>query len=282
MNKCQLVVLIVTFNPNMNSLLLMLDSFVNGEVIYIGNNSDYALEFDSEYLKQQNLMIYNFGENLGIARAQSILMERAFSSGADYIIQFDQDSKPEVNYCDRLVQTYNSLIEKDIPVGILGPQYVLNSEDPNCVGVVEKSTVISSGSLISRDVYNKVGGMLDSLFIDFVDHEYCWRLKKYGFKVFMDTRSIVKHELGDGVVDFLGLKICKCAPFRHYYVLRNGFYLLKVNYVPLSWKLKFICKLPLNILFAFKLGNTKERLKFMCYGLVDGLSGVLGEFNRET
>jgi len=56
---------------------------------------------------------------------------------------------------------------------------------------------ITSGNLLSLDAYKSVGGFLDMLFIDHVDHEYCLRLNKNNYKVIRTNRVLVYHKLGN-------------------------------------------------------------------------------------
>ncbi|MCV5640800.1 glycosyltransferase family 2 protein, partial [Escherichia coli] len=62
----------------------------------------------------------------------------------------------------------------------------------------EVDSTLSSGSLIPKNSWLILGRMKDELFIDAVDHEYCWRLRAAGFKVIRNKNALLAHRLGDG------------------------------------------------------------------------------------
>ncbi|WP_307963891.1 hypothetical protein [Shigella flexneri] len=99
--------------------------------------------------------------------------------------------------------------------------------------------------------------MKDELFIDAVDHEYCWRLRAAGFKVIRNKNALLAHRLGDGRFKILNiLSVGLPSPFRHYYATRNIFLLLNKNYVPIYWKISSLVKLigkVFYILFSFQM-----------------------------
>lgn len=57
------------------------------DIVIVCNNSDYDVKFEDE-----QVMYLTLGENLGIAKAQSIGMKWAFENGADFVLD-DQDSE---------------------------------------------------------------------------------------------------------------------------------------------------------------------------------------------
>ncbi|HFP9739483.1 TPA: glycosyltransferase family 2 protein, partial [Escherichia coli] len=64
--------------------------------------------------------------------------------------------------------------------------------------------IIASGKLINLEVLDQVGFMEDDLFIDGVDHEWCWRAGRLGYKIAIIENAIMKHRLGDARGNFLG------------------------------------------------------------------------------
>ncbi len=82
----------------------------------------------------------------------------------------------------------------------------------------------TSGSLIKREVFESVGFYDDDFFIDFVDIDFCLRLKKHGFRVLKAMQVELQHELGSKQTrNLLGLKIPfrDHTPWRYYYMMRN-------------------------------------------------------------
>lgn len=280
--------IIVAYNPSkgeienaIKRLILQVDNII------IGNNSDYPINID----KINNVSIINFNENLGIAKAQNICMKKAFDLGADFVVQMDQDSELETNSIKRLINSYNLLVESGYKVGVIGPKpydkidnliensrVIKGDKIPNTSLSIE-SAIISSSSLIPKKVYKDIGGLDDGLFIDAVDWEYCWRLKKNGYLSIRDNSIFLAHRVGNGKKKIFGnIKISAPSPLRHYYQSRNLILLSKRNYVPLYWKLSNVIKISLKLpLFLFFWDDGIERFKFIIKGIKDGFRGKEGK-----
>ncbi|MCV5831057.1 hypothetical protein OFN28_30780, partial [Escherichia coli] len=56
--------------------------------------------------------------------------------------------------------------------------------EADSTGCVDVDHLIASGSLIPVDVFEKIGGMDDSLFIDYVDVEWSLRARYQGLRCY--------------------------------------------------------------------------------------------------
>jgi rhamnosyltransferase len=184
---------------------------------------------------------------------------------------------------------YNELSAAGYKIGLVGVQdYDKITNEMNKArlkkgkelinGYYDIDNTLSSGSLISREAYLAIGGMRDDLFIDAVDHEYCWRLKKSGFKVIRNKNALLGHRLGDGKFKILNLVyVGMPSPFRHYYATRNIFLLFRDSHVPLYWKLSSVVKLIGKIIFyPLFMPDGKDRMKFFLKGIFDGIANRNG------
>lgn len=281
--------IVVTYKPDinkLNSLLLSLKPQVSRIVVCNNSVTEHGLS-------DQSVLVFNFHDNLGIAKAQNIGMKWAFENGADFVLQMDQDSVPDESMVRQLLETYKILEKKGYNVGLVGPQdYDIYTKEINKTRLnkgkqIDQSDVflvdstLSSGSLISKKAYEIVGGMSDELFIDLVDHEYCWMLRKSGFIVARDLKAKLEHRLGNGKKKILGfLYVGVPVPIRHYYAFRNTIFLLNRNYAPLYWKLSSIVKLIFKIIvYPIVLEDGKSRLKYMLLGLKHGIKGRMGRID---
>lgn len=287
--KEKISAVIVLYNPNLKDLIKNLDLVLaNGcNDAYLINNSKYDIDLQEFH----NVNIINLNKNIGIAAAQNIGMNLAFKNGAEYILQFDQDSIIHPEMIFRLLNSYKSLIDEGINVGLISPQTVDKDTNEFDMPRLFKGKIIlsdhlfevpmtlSSGTLISKSIYEKLGGMMDNLFIDLVDFEYCWRVRRLGFKVVLDKSAILYHKLGEGNKSFLGLiKYGIPAPFRHYYAIRNSIFLILYYPAPFFWKISTSVKIMLKFMFyPFLLDNGYKRLIYMSRGFKDG---VLKSFNK--
>lgn len=254
--------------------------------VVICNNSKDALVF-----KHPRIKVLNFADNLGIAKAQNVGMAWAFDQGADFILQMDDDSLPDPDMVKLLLESYSALHSANYNVGIIGPRdydrytkkiHSTKLNPASCQkgkfidgfdGLVIVDSIISSGSLISRKSYLEVGEMLDELFIDAVDFEYCWRLRAKGFLIVRNDKAKIAHRFGEGRKSFFGIfDVAVTSPIRHYYQFRNVIYLFNRTYVPMEWKVRSILKMIFKMLFyPLFLNNGMDRLKYMSLGISDGI-----------
>lgn len=281
--------IIVAYNPEGNELALAVERLkAQTDMVIVCNNSDYDVKFDDKKVK-----VFNFRDNLGIAAAQSIGMKWAFEKGADFILQMDQDSVPDEKLVDNLLKCHIELTRRGYKVGLVGPQDFdkdtkeLNKarlkkgkyiEDTNYVSLEQ---TLSSGSLISKKVYELVGGMDDGLFIDAVDSEYCWRIRNNGFLVIKNNDALLAHKLGEGKKKILGfLYVGVPSPIRHYYQVRNTLLLFRRAYVPSYWKYSGLVKIIFKLLvYPFTLERGYERFNYIIKGIRDGILNKSGEIS---
>lgn len=281
--------LITTYQPEIENLKRLVENLsMQTDFVVISNNSSFEIH-PEEFTNISPVYVINFGKNLGIAEAQTIGMKWGFENGANFILQMDQDSTPHEDMVEQLLKCYQDMSEAGLSPGLVG---VLDYD--KVTGEVNKARVkkgtrirddyydvdstLSSGSLIPKHAWEVVGGMRNDLFIDAVDHEYCWRLRYAGFKIIRNKKALLAHRLGDGRFKIMGLvSVGMPSPFRHYYATRNIFLLLKEKHVPIFWKFSSLIKLFGKVIFyPIFLPNGKERLSFFLRGIRDGLNGNSG------
>jgi rhamnosyltransferase len=105
----------------------------------------------------------------------------------------DQDSRFVPGALERLAAFARG--QKD--AGIVSPWHRLESKEP----VPDKPweeirTAMTSGNILNLDAFRAVGPFLDKLFIDYVDYEYCLRLRRAGFRNYRVNGAILEHSLG--------------------------------------------------------------------------------------
>ncbi len=279
---------VITYNPEISELISNLKSLEKQvSKIVICNNSNYQLS-----LTEGDYHIIEHGENLGIAEAQSIGMKWSYENGADFVLQMDQDSKPDEGMVHKLIEDYFVLTNKGFKIGLIGPQdynketkeetkALVNKGHILFDGLISVDSTLSSGSLIPKEVYLESGTPDGDLFIDAVDFEYCWRIKGNRYLIIRDSGALLSHQLGEGKMKIAGiLSVGIPSPIRHYYAFRNTIILLKRNYVPIYWKVSNLAKIIFKLfVYPLVMDQGKKRFSYMVKGLSDGLSGKLGSIN---
>ena len=279
---------LVMYNPRRELLTASLAS-LNEQVdeIFLGDNSMDMPDFMAALLALYPKVYYRgFKENLGIAEAQNRGIAYFQERGFDFIIFMDQDSLAPKNLIFSLLADYNRLREAGIAVGGIGPRPFNRGEGKPYVGAVKKGKlilpgvtevgeIISSASLIPMMHFKQVGEMESSLFIDGVDHEWCWRAKKIGGWRFFISESVqLSHQVGEGDKPFLFRKVAIPTPFRTYYQFRNYFRLVHRGYVPLYWKVSNGFKYSIKF-FYYPLCVTPRisYMKQIMKGIYAGITG---------
>lgn len=221
-------------------------------------------------------------ENKGIAAAQNIGLRKAKELGGRFVIFLDQDSKVDKNYIKSIYLEYKKIKSKDPTIGILGPlvvdtnrniEYKTHTNPDNDFEVV--SSIISSGSIVEMETIDRIGPFEESLFIDLVDSEWCWRAKKFGLKTYMTRKVILRHSIGKDYLKIGSVAFTISSPNRYYYQYRNTIRMFGRNYVPLEWKVRIFFRRILDMLIVpFITKKGLESFAFMVKGCVDGLKSV--------
>lgn len=217
MNDRLIVAIVVTYQPDLETLERLLGALVPqvASVVMVDNGSSIDL---TGFSKQNNLTVAEvlcMGENRGIAAAQNAGIQWARDRGAEFVLLMDQDSIPNPEMVSQLLVTYDGLVAKEIRVAAVGPRYRDNDNGTlspfvrvgflgfkllECLdgsSHVEADFLISSGALLPLSAIDAIGQMDESLFIDHVDTEWCFRAKAHGFRLFGVCDALMNHTLGE-------------------------------------------------------------------------------------
>lgn len=296
---------LVTYNPNTEALRTTIRAVLSqvSDVFIVDNASaNFSLDWIDNFKDQTDTKLHLLPqkENLGIGAAHNIGIRLAIEQGAKFVLLLDQDSQVGVDMVVKLRSAYDTLIGQGIQVATIGPQYhdaennILSqfvkirrgrfvfcpSEDNNTI--VDTDFIVSSGSLIPVAVLELVGLMDESLFIDLVDTEWCFRAKAKGLQVFGLCGAVMAHALGEQRREVYWLFRKRIVsfhkPFRYYYMFRNSVLLHRRSYMPWGWKVAEISRcFKMAIFFGWMAEDRWQRLKMMSLGVLDGLKGISGK-----
>jgi rhamnosyltransferase len=254
---------------------------INGlyKIIIDNTNDD---DIDYEVRTDDNCRYIRLGTNHGVAFALNLAAHTAIESGYDWLLTLDQDSELSHDMLVNIIsyaRTYH--FEK---IGMITAVQVRNETQTRLGKHADNEVLIAmtSGSLLNLKAYQKCGSFEDKLFIDHVDHEYCLRLKRLGYKVNQCNNAILKHSIGAIInTNLFGYKytITTHRPFRLYYFTRNGLYVAFKYIIDYPYFLiYFTSGLLKNIFKAIFIEDSKmERLKMICAGFSDFLKGRYGK-----
>lgn len=297
---CAVVAVIVSYNPDLEHLALVLDSLVSqvGQIIIINNASVGYVEEWIGTSSIANVECVSMGSNKGVAAALNVGISRAREVGADFVLLMDQDSLPQGAMVAELRTGYKALVARGKQVAAIGPRF-LDSESGTVsshvrftrwrvrrvacteeAGPVSVDFLITSGSLIPMSVFEDVGSMDESLFIDHVDTEWVLRARARGYEVFGDCRALMEHSLGEcrQRIWFLRWREVPIRkPFRYYYMFRNSVLLYHRWYMVWAWKRVDLVRLVEIAMFTLIFDQQRlTKMRMMWRGLWDGIRGKVG------
>lgn len=275
---------IVTFNPSLKVLEdNVLSVYKQVSEIVIVDNASENIEKISEIIGQFNniVLIKNY-ENKGIAYALNQLMNFGESNLYTYMLTLDQDSKCPRNYIQDMLPFFKidkkigivAPVIKDINVGIVG-------HSPSPYGYVK--TCITSGSIVSIEAWKNIGGYDELLFIDSVDFDFCYRLRKARYLILQTDRKYLIHEIGDGEIKkflFWKVNVTNHSPFRKYYISRNNIYYPLKNRMYIRFLRGVFRDLCLIFIVLFYEESKVSKIKNIIQGMRDAF--VIGKEKNEN
>lgn len=265
------------------------------ELIVVNNaSSDGTGDFLREHYPQ--ITVITLPSNAGVGGGYAAGLQYAIQQkGYEWVWLFDQDSVPNPDALQRLVQELDNLGDRKSNVAVLAPFCVNEGTQRHypslrwqngwrkvrtAGAVTFVDAVISSGSLIRSDAIRKAGPPRADFFIDFVDLEHCLRLRSKGYTIAVVRSSILRHALGSPRVVRIG-RFSRVwsdhLPWREYYKTRNEVFTIWTHYPDVASKFSVVRRLLRHALGVLLFG--KERLvslKMMYLGALDGKAGRLG------
>lgn len=272
--------IVILYNPG-DSVIKNVLSYLNSiQYNIVIDNSDKPIDSVSQHFVEQLNVDYIFNnENIGVAAALNLGIEKAVNAGYKYLLTMDQDSIFEGDSLEKLI----SEISNDINVGIYSPihrnRFLTNPRQQDTIE--EVSDVMTSGNMINLSVADKIGKFKEEYFIDYVDIEFCLRLRKNGYKILRINNSILNHNEAN-----LSSRrfFCKAVyppnhtAVRWYYKIRNYHYLKQEysKYFPEYFitEKKNVRNNILKVLIYEK--NKTDKVKMMIKGYMDYRKNITG------
>lgn len=245
---------VVTYNPapdfeaNVRALLPQ----VKG-LIVVDNQSRSAIREILEKIvcTYQLPSIWN-QQNLGIAGALNAGVRMALASGeCQWILMLDQDSRVSPDFVANCLDAYDVCPFKN-QVALVGANYQLPLRKPPAAFSREQEaprfreivSLMTSGTLAKATIFSDCGGFDESFFMDYVDHEFCFRVRRHGLRVIQVSNAILQHRLGSPTSHRLfgrHFLTSNYTPSRRYHNARNRIILYRryfrdeTNWIVCDW-----------------------------------------------
>ncbi len=284
-----------------------------GALVIVDNGSDDSqLAMLREIAANPMVHLICNGENLGIAKALNLGVEKAAALGFAWVVLFDQDSCPNPDMVASLSAVRDSFPDP-AHLAVIGSGYDDEREssgrrragrpragrrgaesddaerdDAEFGGQSwqDMESVITSGSLLSLAAFAAIGPFREEFFIDHVDTEYCLRARLKHYRVIQTRQPLMSHAIGAPTTHrilWMEKRTTNHAPDRRYYFTRNDTVLLRErgNHPAGLWILKALmrsvrtCK---RILLYEQMKAAK--VDAVMRGWWDGVRGRLGPRRR--
>ena len=277
----------VTYHPSAGMIehLQKVRTEVHGGVIVDNGSAPDELRLLRIASRDLGLQLIENGENRGIAEALNQGVRWARQQGFSWVLLLDQDSRMNDDFLRAMLQTWTSH-PRHAQVAAIHPRYM--HPQLGCRPLAPRASdgsylwCMTSGTLMPTWVFDKIGYFASEFFIDWVDIEYCFRLRKAGYTIAESSEAILLHDPGDSAPShILGRRFWPSHhnPVRRYYMSRNRIVVFRKYFLSLPlWTLKAMHAAFRDTLKCF-LGETDRRRKFRNFllGTWDGFIGRMGQ-----
>ena len=290
---------VITFNP---------DSEFPSRIAGIAEQVDSILVIDNASGPQgqallaklspsKHIEIIRNPDNVGVATALNIGMDRARTLRYQWALALDQDSDAAPNMVAELTkviqtrewtaraaivapQTIDSISRK--PSAFLRPRFGIFYKRSACIGeVMEVTTAISSGSLVNLRIHEELRGFRDDYFIDYIDAEYCLRAQMHGYIILAACEANLTHQLGERNEWHFGplhLFPTFHPPSRWYTISRNRIAIWRAYAMrfPHWFSYDLVASAFITIRMLLAEAHRGAKIRAILRGTLDGLAGRMG------
>ena len=300
MPKVGILVLYYNDLQHINLLLKSLvDQTYNDFHVYLKDNYYGTNQFNIFINHFSNITLLPVTENIGFAKGNNLLAEKAIKDGCDYVWVLNPDMEPENNALEELVE----FMEKTPEAGMSGPLLLIGDTkshpliqlfgseanyrtqakkalyagrsllDVNLPESME-TDLANAGSLFVRSEIVKNSYLFEEKYFMYNDEiDLARRVKESGYKIYVISSAKVWHHHNWASTNKTGYNLM------YYYMMRNRMlYFRKFSLISemIMDLLKQVIKWPATLRFAIKTSG----LSLFCYyylGLFHGLLNKQGK-----
>lgn len=249
------------------------------DMLYVCDNSEEpAQELGRRLEERKNVRYLAFGENKGIAYPLNQVLKEA--GDCDWLLTMDQDSRFREGVFCQYLRAVQKILQQKTKCGAFAVR--LSGDEPGGEPFCQEVPfAVTSGSLIHVRTALQVGGFDEALFIDEVDHEFCYRLRLHGYKILRVNSVVMEHSIGHSERRrFLWMApvVYHHPPIRKYYITRNRIYVQK-KYPEVRKRYLYLILKNFITVLLYETQKAKK-IRYMLRGLYDGLSGRMGKWGQ--
>ena len=296
---------VVIFNPDERFKKLLLSLIEQVDKIWIINNQpnfdvDKFITNGQVECEDKTTVIEN-KQNIGLAAAQNQGIKLALADGLDWVLLLDQDSILNKSFVKNMLHAAR-IYDNEGHIGFLTPRHESDDGSPSVptyskglflkpkryhmnLTEIDDSLLfgMASGSFIPNKRFKEIGLMREDFWIDYIDYEFSFRVRKQGYKILGVGGARLNHRLGiTQQFKVLGKTFSyQVHPaFRRYTIYRNRVKVSKEYSMLFPDFLIFeILSIAKDLLKLVLLEDQKfTKLRSIIIGIVDGFKSS-SEFN---
>lgn len=272
----------VTFNPDVTLLEAQLRVLPQACTKIIVDNASSAKLLDKVQSLADctpNTQVLRNDGNIGLSAAvnRGVQAAAGLKPVPEFVLLLDQDTEPQAGSIAALLAAFRILEHDGQKVGCVGPllfdpQTGLTHGFHQCtrwrwkrayppaasIAPVPCANLNGSGTLVRLELFLRLRGLDESLFIDHVDTEWAFRVLAHGYGLWGIPNAVFRHQMGQTSVRFwfFGWRVWPFrSPERHYFLARNATVLMGRQYVPRVWKIWASIKLGVEFLLSLTWGG---------------------------
>lgn len=281
---------IVSYNPGAEVRLVLCSVLPQVSTVFVIDNassreSGLAL---AELCAELGVALMANKDNIGVAGAFNQAASMAMNQGYEWMLLMDQDAIAP----DRLVQQLMGGVDRwqgeRLPA-VLCPLSVVSDPSRHQRAVPDTDTAVkscvSAGSMVRLAAWRAVGDYDEDFFVDYVDHDFCFRCRQLGWEVIQVCGTVMVHSAGSPTRHRLLWKrplVSNHSALRRYYIARNRILFYRKYWrFDASWVLRDVYRAIKEVmaLVLFESGR-REKLNAIGVRVVDGCRGVTGRTDR--
>ena len=283
MRKNNISAVIIAYNDH-SAVHRCIES-LKGQVSTICVVDNSTIEDQFVYNLEEVIYIKN-ETNIGLGKALNIGVKEVLKRQIDWVLLLDQDSMVDKDMLSNMLNSFDNADDQNIAQIVplvydnntakYLPSLIYNKFSLEKIDKPQQDTFvdfqITSGSLVRKEIFNKIGFMDETFFIDYIDFDYCFRIKNFKYKILLSKDALLTHSLGKKS-NKMGIQFIEHASIRIFYQVRNRLILMKRYGHVFPF---FVISETRNLIFKFfKIiileNDKKEKLQNYFRGLLKGL-----------
>lgn len=277
---------IVTYHPTFEMIANFANSIgqVGGAVVIDNASTPEELSALRSARRAFGFHLIENSVNLGIAEALNQGVRWAKEAGYSWVLLLDQDSGVENRFVQKMFAHWQSHPRREY-IASIQPRYI--NPKSGLGPVVRRARdggpiySMTSGALLPLWIFDKIGWFASEYFIDWVDIEYCFRIRAAGYIIADSPDAVLLHAPGNSEPCSLfgfTFRPTHHSVMRRYYMSRNRVAVFRkyLRTFPL-WILRSVYESARETVKCF-LGEQDRPRKFRAFllGTWDGLAGRMG------